>query len=465
MDTERIATNISALVKQGKYDEAIDDLIEYLRLYPNDLYVRKLLRGTQIKRFQDPRTKRSAVARFTAPLSVSLASIGNAEKAMLACERALVHNPLDVNTLKALGAAARKAGHLETAILAYETAREQAPKDPGALKALYQTYAQLAKTDDERRQLYVNARQRCAEYLEVKPGDRKAQREMEHLTAQAAIHEGAWERTEAFSEHLAKAPAEAERASDEKPLSADELAALIREVEAHVDGNPDDVDGRKRLADLYTRRGDYAGAAGQYEALRAIDPENLDYAEQHGNLVLRTFDMKIEQARKTLEATPDDAEARGKLEALTRERASFGVEEFRRRLRRRPTDRLVRLSLARYLIDAGEPDDALREFQQCQNDHRFRAEALHGMGRCLEAKGMTDFAIDQLRKAQLAAPPGSATFLEISYELGRMLEKQQRWQEAETEYRKVFELNADFRDVSKRLEHVYKNARSSDSDR
>jgi len=462
MNTERINTNIAALVKQGKYDQAIDDLIEHLNIYPNDIHVRKLMRGTQIKRLRDPRARKSAAKKFTSRLSLSFGGAGGGEKRMTACERALAHDPLNPSLLKKLGAAAHRVGHIETAILAYETAREQKPKDPDALKALYKVYADLAGADEEKRRLYVNARERCAEYLKVKPGDRKARRDMERLTAEAAIYEGAWESTERFSEHLAKAPAELERAPEDRMMSAEGVASVVDDLRDQVNRAPQDAELRKRLADLCVRQQDYEGAVEHYKVLTELDPENAAYADMHGDMVLRSLVVKTSHLKKILEANAEDDQTRKELDALAARRTAFGIEEFQRRLRHRPTDLNVRLHLALFLAEAGRTDEALKEFQQCQSDQRYRAQALYGMGRCLEAKGMTEFAIDQLRKAQEAAPPGGGRFLEITYGLGEMLEKQQQWREAEAEYKKVFELDIGFRDVSERLETVYKMARASD---
>jgi len=462
MTNERIANNISALAKQGKYDAAIDDLIEHLQLYPNDIYVRKLLRGIQIKRLKDPRVKASGMGKFMSPLSAGLGSLGGAEKAMVACERALTHNPLDVGNLKALGAAARRAGHLETAVLSYETAREQKADDPGTLKALYALYAMLAAADEEKRGLFITARERCAAYLKIKPGDRKARREMERLTTEAAIHEGAWESTERFSEHLAKKPAELEKAAESKALSAEGVRSIIDDLTAQVEASPEDAALRKRLAELHARKLDYVNAAAEYKKILELQPDSTETADRYGDLALRSLDVRIEAASKALKANPQDQEQAAKVQALSEERNQFGIADFERRVRHRPTDRRVRLELAGYLLEGGRTDDALREFQQCQNDQRFRAEALYGMGRCLVAKGMVEFAIDQLRKAQEAADPGSRNFLEITYDLGGLFEQQQEWQGAELEYKKVFEIDIGFRDVSQRMELVYKKARGSD---
>ena len=123
-------------LESGRYDLAVDMLMEAVSAAPEVLEVRKLLRVAQVKNF-----KANGKAGFGAKLGymmdrqkiMSFIKKGEGVQAMLEAEKLLAKNPLDPDNIEVAVKAAEAAGKPDHAAVTIETAYECGNKDPELL--------------------------------------------------------------------------------------------------------------------------------------------------------------------------------------------------------------------------------------------------------------------------------------------------------------------------------------------
>ena len=124
-------------LETGRYELAVDMLMEAVSAAPDILETRKLLRAAQIANF-----KKNGKVGFGAKLGymmarqkiLGLVKKGKGVEAMAEAEKLLCQNPLDADNIEAAVKAAEAAGKAEHAAISVEAAYECSNKDPSLLE-------------------------------------------------------------------------------------------------------------------------------------------------------------------------------------------------------------------------------------------------------------------------------------------------------------------------------------------
>ena len=155
-------------LETGRYDLAVDMLMEAVSAAPDVLETRKLLRAAQIANF-----RKNGKAGFGAKLGYMMArqkiagliKKGQGAEAMAEAEKLLSQNPLDPDNIESAVKAAEAAGMADHAAITIEAAYECSNKDPSLLERVA-TYYTMAKRWDKARDAYQKL-------SELKPGDQR----------------------------------------------------------------------------------------------------------------------------------------------------------------------------------------------------------------------------------------------------------------------------------------------------
>ena len=176
-------------LESGRYELAMDMLMEAVAAAPDVLETRKLLRAAQIANF-----RRNGKVGFGAKLGymmdrqkiMGLVKKGEGAQAMAEAEKLLCKNPLDPDNIEAAVKAAEAAGKTDHAAITIEAAYECSNKDPALLERVA-TYYQMAKN-------WAKARDAYRKLAEIKPGDQRIAQLLKNTEAQATMNAG-WEQT------------------------------------------------------------------------------------------------------------------------------------------------------------------------------------------------------------------------------------------------------------------------------
>ena len=237
-------------LETGRYELAVDMLMEAVSAAPDVLETRRLLRAAQIANF-----RRNGKTGFGAKLGYKMAQMkimglvkkGQGAEAMAEAEKLLSQNPLDPDNIEVAVKAAEAAGKADHAAITVEAAYECSNCDPALLERVA-TYYTMAKRYDKARDAYQKL-------SELKPGDQHVMQLLKNTEAQATMNAG-WEQTAGKKGGFQALIANKEQAkkldqANKAVVTGDDAEALIAEKIAQIANEPKNMNFRRALARLY----------------------------------------------------------------------------------------------------------------------------------------------------------------------------------------------------------------------
>ena len=430
-------------LETGKYDLAVDMLMEAVSAAPDVLETRRLLRAAQIANF-----RKNGKSGFGAKLGcmmarqkvMGLVKKGQGAEAMAEAEKLLSQNPLDPDNIEAAVKAAEAAGMADHAAISIEAAYECSNKDPSLLERVA-TYYTMAKRWDKARDAY----QKLAE---LKPGDQRVMQFLKNMEARATMNAG-WEQTAGkkggFQNLIAnKEQAAKLDAANKAVVTGDDAELLIQEKIKQIEAEPKNMNARRALARLYIQGKRYYEAIEvlqqAIEASGTMDPE-LDRMLSH--TTVQYYDQQIEALKA--EGRADDAEQ------MEQDRNQFVFDDLARRVERYPNDLHLRFELGRQYFMYGYYDDALVHLQLAQKSPKDRLWSLYYLAMCFLNQGQTDMAVMQLETARDALPMMDELKKKVVYQLGLCAEAAGDLEKAYAYYKDVYSADVGFEDLSERM--------------
>ena len=430
-------------LESGRYELAVDMLMEAVSAAPDGLEARKLLRIAQIKNFQQ-----NGKAGFGAKLGymmdrnkiMGLVKKGQGEEAMAAAEKLLCKNPLDGDNIEAAVKAAEAAGKTDHAAITIEAAYECSNKDPALLERVA-TYYQRAQKWDKARDAY-------RKLAEAKPGDQEILTKLKNTEAKATMNAG-WEQTAGkkggFQNLIAnKEQAKKLDAANKAVVTDADAEVLIKEKLEQIAKEPKNMNARRALARLYNQNKRYEEAIQclneAIEAAGSMDPE-LD--RMLSQTTIQYYDQQIELYR----AAGDEETAA----ALEGDKNQFVFDDLASRVERYPNDLHLRYELGVQYYTYEYYDEALEHLQLAQKSPKDRLWALYYLAMCFLKKDQTDMAVMQLETARDALPTMDDLKKKVVYQLGLCAEASGDLEKAYQYYKDVYSSDVGFEDLSERM--------------
>ncbi len=430
-------------LETGKYELAIDMLMEAVSAAPDVLETRKLLRAAQIANF-----RKNGKAGFGAKLAYMMArqkiaglvKKGKAAEAMMEVEKLLTQNPLDPDNIECAVKAAEAAGKADHAAITIEAAYECSNRDPSLLERVAQYYT-VAKCWDKARDAYQKL-------SELKPGDQRIIQLLKNTEARATMNAG-WEQTAGkkggFQNLIAnKEQAAKLDAANKAVIGGSDADLLIEEKLRQIEAEPKNMNARRALARIYIQNKRYYEAIDvlqkAIEASGSMDPE-LDRMLSH--TTVQYYDQQIEILKGQ-----DRAE---EAEQMEQDRNQFVFDDLARRVERYPNDLHLRYELGRQYFIYGYYDEALEHLQLAQKSPKDRLWALYYLAMCFLQKEQTDMAVMQLEAARDALPTMDDLKKKVVYQLGICAEASGDLEKAYQYYKDIYSTDVGFEDLSERM--------------
>ena len=430
-------------LEAGRYELAVDMLMEAVAAAPDVLETRRLLRAAQIANFRQ-NGKAGLGAKFGYMMArqkvMGLVKKGKGAEAMAEAEKLLCQNPLDADNIEVAVKAAEAAGKADHAAISIEAAYECSNKDPNLLERVA-TYYTMAKNWDKARDAYQKL-------SEMKPGDQRIMQLLKNAEAQATMNAG-WEQTAGKKGGFQNLIANKEQAkrldqANKAVVTGDDAEALINEKKAQIEKEPKNMNFRRALARLYVQNKRYAEAieclTAAIEAAGAMDPE-LD--RMLSQTRVQYYDQQIELLKG--EGRDEDAE---QMEA---EKNQFVFDDLAARVERYPNDLHLRYELGLQYFTYGYYDEALEHLQLAQKSPKDRLWALYYLAMCFLMKGQTDMAVMQLETARDQLPTMDDLKKKVVYRLGICAEEAGDLEKAYKCYKDVYSTDVGFEDLSERM--------------
>ena len=430
-------------LETGRYELAVDMLMEAVSAAPDILETRRLLRAAQIANF-----RKNGKAGFGAKIGymmarqkiMGLVKKGKGAEAMAEAEKLLSQNPLDPDNIEAAVKAAEAAGKPDHAAVSVEAAYECSNRDPGLLERVA-TYYTMSKRWDKARDAY-------RKLSELKPGDQRVMQLLKNAEAQATMSAG-WTETAGkkggFQNLIAnKEQAAKLDAANKAVVSGQDAELLIQEKLKQIEAEPKNMNARRALARIYIQGKRYYEAIDvlqqAIEVSGTMDPE-LD--RMLSQTKIQYYDQQIEALRA--EGREEEAVA------MEGEKNQFVFDDLAARVERYPNDLHLRFELGKEYFTYGYYEDALSHLQLAQKSPKDRLWALYYLAMCFLNQGQTDMAVMQLETARDAIPTMDELKKKVVYQLGLCAEAAGDLEKAYQYYKDVYSSDVGFEDLSERM--------------
>jgi Tfp pilus assembly protein PilF len=186
------------------------------------------------------------------------------------------------------------------------------------------------------------------------------------------------------------------------------LTEAIREHDAALTTDPNNVQVHVNLISLYGRAGDTANAKLHFEEATKLNPGRSDAWYDYGVLLFREGDYgAAEKAyRRAIDINPYYAEAHNNLGTVYEQqnRLDDAAKEFREAIADRPDYPLARFQLGRILVNREKYDEAIGQFLRALEPETEQTPSyLYALGATYARAGDRTNALEYLRKAHDAA--------------------------------------------------------------
>ena len=466
--TARSQVDRAKTAAQSKnYDYAITLLMATLKDEPLYLEGRKLLRAVEIQKYKTTGTlTRQMSSMRTQALAMKLSGKKTPQEQLAAAEEILQTDPYNQKANAALGEAGLALESPEIKCFAYETLAgafaDAKAGDKSAvpiLRTLAEAYLEAKQPD--------KAVSTCERILAIDQRDGDALSMLKN--AQAAVSHEKWEeaqKTDDFRKAL-KDEKESENLESESKIvkSSDAIEEQIQITyqkwqEADEKSKPAHA---KKIGQLYEQRNEFANAIPWFQAAFESGGSLDSSLEQHiGDLRIKSGESEIHELKEAM-AQQTDAEVQAQyqaaIDAKETELNKVRLQLSEERVKAHPNDGEFRFFYGEALYKDGQYKRASEELQQAINTQpSIRFPALNLLGLAFMKRNMIDFAISKFAEAEHDLPDMKEDIKkEITYNLGLAYEVNKQPEKALEQWKKIYVVSMNYRDVAARVEASYGN--------
>ena len=434
------------------YNYAITLLQQLLREVPGNVECRRLLRANELHKIKSA----SAFEKLKLqPLLLKAATVLKKSplEAISIAEDVLAIDPRSEQGNELLADAAMAASLPAVAIVARETLREVQPDNIGNLKNLGKLYIQIKKSE--------KALNCFDSALKLQPNDGEALKGMKDASASHASKQGSWEDESNYRASLKNEKQSADLEQESRVVKSSEaIDQQIERLMVQYNENNNNLNVVIKIADLFERKEDLATALSFYDwASHLTNQGDPEIEKRIDKIKTRQFEEVLRGKQEALKAaTPESQPAlQSELDLLNSEYAAYRFQNAKDRVARYPNDNILRYELGKALVEVGQYKEAVPELQLAIKAPNVRYQAFNMLGIVFWKRKMLDFAVKQFQTADSEMPVMDDLKKEVIYNLGCVLEEEGKKTESLEQFKRIYEVDSQYRDVSHRVESSYGN--------
>jgi len=360
-------------------------------------------------------------------------------------------DPGDVGVWKQIVQAARKGGWktlLEWAGgMLFEVNRLSSQNKSAKDKSVKDVYVFLTDVYEEA-ELYSEAVRACQMAIQRDPKDENLLDRMRDLSAKETIQKGHYDKEGDFTKSVVDLKGQMDLAKkDQVSQDADYLSRQVEQTRAAYEAEPT-VEGKiSAFVDALTRTDDesYENEAIDVLTKAYNETTNFRFKSRIGDIKIRQLNRRFNKLKK---AKDMDGAKR-----VAKDLLALELEVYRERAVNYPTDMGIKYELGRRQFVAGQYDEAITTLQQARRDPKRRVAAMNLLGQAFFKKGWHTEAAETFEQA-LNEDLTEARRMELMYNLGVVLEAQDKNAEALDQYSDVAQIDFNYKDVRDRIERL-----------
>ncbi len=438
-------------LQRDNFDYAMAMFNQVLLREPGLYECRKALRIAQLKKAEAGKSifKKILGGASSSPLIAKgeIALHQNPTEALGIAEQILNNDPQSSAGHRLIVKAAAALEMPNTAVLSLEILHTRSPRDKETAIQLANLLASIGEVK--------RGEQILSALYQTMPTDNDVAQALKDLSARKTLDEGGYEALADGSGSYRDILKDKEEASsleqqNRVQKTEDTAARLIREGEARLKTEPNNLKLVRSLAELYTEKNEFDKALSYYDRLKASDVGNdpsLDQkiAETKG----RKFDFQISK----LDSNADDYS--DQLALLQAEKQAYLLAECQKRVEKFPTDLQIRFELGKLYFEAGKISEAIQEFQKARNNPHREIAATNYLAQCYAKRNMFDMAARALQEVLKKKLVFDDEKKELIYNLGSILESMGKKEEAIEQFKQIYEVDIGYKDVGPKVDAYY----------
>ena len=301
--------------------------------------------------------------------------------------------------------------------------------------------------------IFVMATLCAAPLFALRPGDQAALKQFKDTSAVASMKQGNWEKKGDFREKLKDQEMAKRLEQEHRSVKGEaDIDQLIADRLADIKREPQNMNFRRALADLYVRANRYDDALQALDdATKAAGRSDPQIERTCSAIRVKKYDASIAAAREK----GDEAAAA----ATEKEKADFIYSDAVEMVKRYPNDLQFRYELGVQYYIRSMYNEAIEEFQLAQRNPQRnpqrRTRALYYLGLCFKEKGLLDMGFEQLKKAASEITLMDEIKKDVVYEMGILADQMGRKDEAVGYFKEIYAVDIKYRDVAQRIEASY----------
>ena len=440
--------------ERNNLDYAITLFESILKKEPACYDCREALRATQFK-------KQAGGTSFFRKMLGSAGSSPQLAKAQIAvrnqptealhlAESVLNGDPNSIAAHKVLAAAAMKLELFRTAILSLEIAFKNAPKDKEMGVKLSEALIASKQTSKAEKIL----KDLAAEHH----NDPELYQAYKNASAKKTMQEGRYDSADtgdgSYRDSLKNKDEAVRLEQEQRQVKTDDVAdQLIQDQLLQLETTPNNIKALQKIAELYTQKNDLEQAGAYYQQLLDCTEGTPDATIQKAvdDLKIRAIDQQINLL------DPSDIEFENSKAELQQQKHTIAFESCRLRAERYHSDLAIKFELGVLHYEREEYKEAIQLFQKSQANPHIRIKALHYLGRCFLKRGILDLAIRPIQNAISEKEIFDEQRKDLIYDLGLIYDKMGKSEEAIEQFKQIYEVDIDYKDVSDKVDHYYAN--------
>jgi len=306
--------------------------------------------------------------------------------------------------------------------------------------------------------VYNRALQACQLAIQLKPHDSNLQDWLRDLSAQATLQKGRYDDDSDFRSSIKDREDQERLQSQEAMVRSDNVMEReINEAQQEYEAEPKEPGKINRLvtALCHTEKEDRENEAIQILEKAYKELEQFRYKQRAGEIQIKQHHRRARQLFNAFKQDPKSKELAQKLAQANRAQLEVETAHYESCVRNYPTDLRLKYEYGKRLMMARQYDEAIPLFQEARSDPRNRIAALSGIGGCFFYKKWYSDAVETFEQAyELLENKESAIAKELLYNLGRSHESNENMEEALNYYRKVAQIDYNYRDARKRVDTI-----------
>lgn len=437
------------------WDFAIEMFSQSVKLVPDNLMYRQLLRGAEHKKYNDNGSgARMAGTKLMGIRSRIKKARSKEEWETMAAEaeEGLKVNPWDATLNSNVGEAAAKLGWLEIGVFAYSEAIKQDPENIPYLKALGDLHLEKRNYDE--------AANLWSKVYKLDPHDGDARQRVANIHVMKTTDHGGYDDAESTQDVKAgKQSAYEEIRNNPNKQDANVVNPgddPIVDLQWAIRKEPDNLNNYLKLADLYRRDKSIDKAEEILQKAVKLSNNDADVREQLEDVQLDKMRLQHDLAVEKYRAAPEDGALKERRQSLARQLLKREIQIFTERIERYPKDSRLKFELAKRYKRIKQWSKAIPLLQQASADNRMECEVLVSLGECFINDGKVSIGERQLSKALPKINPqdNPELFKQAHYMSARLAERKGEREKAEDHYQEIIGIDYNYLDVEQRFNAI-----------